>query len=208
MQKQKPEVSEIIYHPEKAGKLAVQFVQDLYDHKNEGIPLGLPDVDKILVPLRAGWLVTVIGYTSNLKSTFMDWIGLKALETIPPESNKFVCKVTWEQSVEEDTLGWIASKSNLSITRMARGLIEEPEWDILRGTATKRAATPLWVMGHSQMEFKAGRRARPCETLLKGLNTSSMTARRKRSWSRPWLSWITSSECEAIRRTEEPGESR
>jgi replicative DNA helicase len=163
--KQKPEVSEIIYHPEKAGKLAVQFVQDLYDHKNEGIPLGLPDVDKILVPLRAGWLVTVIGYTSNLKSTFMDWIGLKALETIPPESNKFVCKVTWEQSVEEDTLGWIASKSNLSVTKMARGLIEEPEWDILRGTATKRAATPLWIIGHSQMEFKAGRRARPRMTM-------------------------------------------
>lgn len=158
-------ISDIVYRPEQAGKLAVDFVKDMHDHKNDGIPIGLPDVDNILVPLRAGWLVTVIGYTSNLKSMFMDWIALQALKTIQPDSNKFVLKVTWEQSVEEDTLGWIASQSNLSITRMARGLIDEPEWDILRGTATKRAATPLWIMGHSGIEFKQGRRARPRMTM-------------------------------------------
>jgi replicative DNA helicase len=159
------DITGVTYRPEQAGKLAVDFVKDLHDNKNTGISIGLPDVDKILVPLRAGWLVTVLGYTSNLKSTFMDWIGLQALKTIPSESPKFVLKVTWEQSVEEDTLGWIASKSDLSITRMARGLMEEREWDVLKGTATKRAATPLWIMGHSQMEFKTGRRARPRMTM-------------------------------------------
>jgi len=158
-------ISEIVYRPEAAGKLAVAYVQDLHDHINDGIKLGLPDLDKILIPLRPGWLVTVIGYTSNLKSTFMDWIGLQALDTIKPESNEIVVKVSWEQSIEEDTLAWIASKSKLSITRLARGLIDEPEWDVLKGTATTRAATPLWVMGHSQMEFKTGRRARPRMTM-------------------------------------------
>lgn len=165
MKKKNDDVTGIIYRPEDAGNLAVDFVRDLHNHRNDGIKIGLPDVDKILVPLRGGWLVTVIGYTSNLKSTFMDWIGLEALKTIPLESNKFVLKVTWEQSVEEDTLGWIASKSNLSITRMARGLMDESEWGVLEGTATTRAATPLWIMGHSQMEFKQGRRARPRMTM-------------------------------------------
>jgi replicative DNA helicase len=163
--KKTDDISEIIYRPERAGNLAVNYVEDMHKHRNDGIPIGLPNVDQILVPLRGGWLVTILGYTSNLKSMLMDWIALQGLAVIPPESNKFVLKVTWEQSVEEDTLGWIASKSNLSITKMARGLMDEPEWDVLRGTATKRCATPLWIMGHSQMEFKQGRRARPRMTM-------------------------------------------
>lgn len=161
----KHEVEGIIYSPEHAANLAVQMVEDLHNNRGVGLMTGLPDVDKTVIPLRPGWLVTILGYTGNLKSTWMDWLGIQTLKTIEPETPGVVIKVTWEQSVEEDTLSWIAAKGGLSITKMARGFVDEPEWKILRGTAVQRAATPLWVIGHSQQEYKRQRQARPRMTM-------------------------------------------
>jgi hypothetical protein len=48
---------------------------------------------------------------------------------------------------------------------MARGLLDEAEWTTLIGASIKRAVTPLWVVGHSQMEYKNQRKARPRMTI-------------------------------------------
>jgi len=165
MTKPKIDPQGIIYSPEHASKLAIQLVEDLHKNRGLGLKTGLPDVDEKVIPLRPGWLVTVLGYTGNLKSTWMDWLGIQTLKTIQPSSPGIVIKVTWEQSVEEDTLSWIAAKGGLSVTKMARGLVDETEWKILRGTGVQRATTPLWVVGHSQQEYKKSRQARPRMTM-------------------------------------------
>lgn len=165
MSSKKPDIENIVYRPEQAGALAVEFVDDLRTHKDQGIKTDIVDLDNVLVPLRPGWLVTVLGYTSNMKSTWMDWLGLQALKTIKPTGDECVIKVTWEQSVEEDTLAWMASNSGLSITRLARGLVNDDEWAKLKGASVRRATTPLWVMGHSQMEYQKSRNARPRMTM-------------------------------------------
>ena len=159
------DVEAIVYRPEQAGALAVDFVDDLRQHKDQGIKTDIVDLDSVLVPLRPGWLVTVLGYTSNMKSTWMDWLGLQALKTIKPTGDECVIKVTWEQSVEEDTLAWMASNSGLSLTRLARGLVDDSEWVVLKGASVRRATTPLWVIGHSQMEYQKSRTARPRMTM-------------------------------------------
>jgi replicative DNA helicase len=165
MADKKFDIQEIVYSPERSAELAVKMVEELQNTKDFGLKTGLVDVDKVLIPLRPGWLVTILGYTGNLKSTWMDWLGIQALSTIKPETPGVVIKVTWEQPVEEDTLSWIAAKGGLSVTKMARGQVDEPEWIILRGTAVQRAATPLWVVGHSQQEYELHRQARPRMTM-------------------------------------------
>jgi len=161
----KSDINTVVYDPPRAGQLAVDYVTTLQETANAGLKSGLGDLDGILVPFRPGNLVTVIGYTSNLKSTFMDFLAMQALRQINRDKNEFICKVTWEQSVEEDTLGWIASRGGLSITKMARGTLNENEWQTLRGAAVERQATPLWIMGHSQQEFKTSRQSRPMLTM-------------------------------------------
>ncbi|HOD05103.1 MAG TPA: DnaB-like helicase C-terminal domain-containing protein [Anaerolineaceae bacterium] len=158
-------INSVVYDPPHAGQLAVDYVTAMQDTANIGLKSGLCDLDGILVPFRPGNLVTVIGYTSNMKSTFMDFLAMQALGQIDRDKNEFICKVTWEQSVEEDTLGWIASKGGLSITKMARGLLNENEWQTLRSAAVERQATPLWIMGHSQQEYQTRREARPMLTM-------------------------------------------
>lgn len=161
MAKQVTDASQVSFSPQQASRLAVDMIGDNRAHMGEGLKLGIPTVDTHLVPIRAGQLVTVLGYTSNYKSGFMNWMAKQALKTIDPDSSKIVIKVTWEQSVEEDTLSWLAPDANLSITKMARGLLDEAEWKLLISASIRRAVIPLWVVGHSQMEYKNMRKARP-----------------------------------------------
>jgi replicative DNA helicase len=95
----------------------------------------------------------------------MDWLGQQALKSIEDDSNQIVIKVTWEQSVEEDTLGWLASQSGVSLTRMVQGDINEDEWIIVKTMAMRRSTTPLWIIGHSSQDSGEKRRARPRMTM-------------------------------------------
>ena len=121
----------------------------------------------MLLPFRPGELVTVLGYTSNYKSGLMNWLSKQAIKEIIKDKtdDEFVARVTWEQSVEEDTLSWLAGDADLSITRLARGLVDDKEWKILERSSVKRATTPMWIVGHSQLEQKERRRSRPRMTM-------------------------------------------
>lgn len=159
------DVKSISYSPQQAGRLSLEMIDMLRKDAGGGIPSGIADMDKMLLPFRPGELITVLGFTSNYKSGFMNWLSKQALKSIVPESNEIVIRVTWEQSVEEDTLSWLAGESNLSITNLARGFVDESEWKILQQSAVKRAITPMWIVGHSQKESKERRRTRPRMTM-------------------------------------------
>jgi replicative DNA helicase len=161
----KPEIKSIVFDPLTASNLAVNMVNSLRNEQGIGIKSGLADLDKEMLPFRPGELITVMGYTSHYKSGFMNWLSKQALKAIPDESNEIVVRVTWEQSVEEDTLSWLAGKADLSVTKLARGMVDEAEWKRLDKAGNMRAATPMWIMGHSQTESTQLRKARPRMTM-------------------------------------------
>ena len=163
--KQKQDISTIVYDPQAASKLAVDLVGSLRKDAGGGIKSGIADLDNVLLPFRPGELVTVLGYTSNYKSGFMNWLSKEALKTIDPDGNEFVARVTWEQSVEEDTLSWLAGDAELSVTNLARGLVNEQEWVRLQVSSIHRAVTPMWIIGHSQLERANDKKARPRMTM-------------------------------------------
>lgn len=163
--KQHDDARGLAYDPLTASNLAIQMIDNLRKDAGGGIRAGITDMDKQLLPLRPGELITVLGYTSHYKSGFMNWLSKQALKTILPESHEIVIRVTWEQSVEEDTLSWLAGKADLSITNLARGLITEDEWKILDKAGYDRAATPMWIVGHSSQESRDRRKARPRMTI-------------------------------------------
>jgi len=161
------DITTLVFDPQTSSHLAVQMVDNLRKDAGGGVQSGINDLDKILLPFRSGELVTVLGYTSNYKSGFMNWLSKQALKLIDKEKteDEFVARVTWEQSVEEDTLSWLAGDANLSITKLARGLVDEKEWKILQKSSIRRAITPMWIVGHSQLENTERRRARPRMTM-------------------------------------------
>lgn len=165
MTTRKNDIRSIVYDPQQAGALAVDLVDSLRKDKSGGIASGIADLDQKLLPFRPGELITVLGYTSHYKSGLMNWLSKQALKSIDPESNDIVIRITWEQSVEEDTLIWLAGDADLSVTRLARGLVDDDGFVRLQGASVRRATTPMWIVGHSQLESKAKRRARPRMTM-------------------------------------------
>lgn len=167
MTEKKQDITTIVFDPQTASSLAVNLVGDLRKDAAGGIKSGIGDLDRMLLPFRPGELVTVLGYTSNYKSGFMNWLSKQAVKEIirDKSDDEFVARITWEQSVEEDTLSWLAGDADLSITKLARGLIDEKEWKLLEKSSVRRATTPMWIIGHSQLEQKDRRRSRPRMTM-------------------------------------------
>ena len=164
---QKTDLQTLVFDPQLASTLAVELVSSLRKDAAGGVRSGVADMDKMLLPMRPGELVTVLGYTSHYKSGWMNWLSKQALKAIQQSEamDEIVIRVTWEQSVEEDTLSWLAGHSDLSITKLARGMVDEAEWKILERSSVARATTPMWIIGHSQQENSDRRRARPRMTM-------------------------------------------
>lgn len=161
----RPDVASITFGPQEASSLAIKKIDLLRHDIGGGVKTGIADVDDIVLPFRPGELITVLGYTSNYKSGFMNWLSKQAVKSIPEGSDEIVIRVTWEQSVEEDTLQWLAGDSSLSVTRLARGLVDEEEWRLLIKSSVRRAVCPMWIIGHSEIESREQRRARPRMTM-------------------------------------------
>jgi replicative DNA helicase len=159
------DVTSIIYTPPQAASLTIQMVEALEKAKDQGIPSGIAELDKVMTPMRGGELIVVAGYTSNFKSGTMDYITKNASTLIRREENEVVVKVTWEQSVEEDTLRWLASDTDIPITQLSQGILDDNQWTIIRKSAGKRIQSPMWIMGHSQVEFAKAGKARARMTM-------------------------------------------
>lgn len=154
-------MQELIFSPSEAASLAIQALEDLRQHRGVGIKSGITDLDKVLLPLRPGELCVVLGYTSWYKSGFMNWYLKSAVRQC--SENEIVVKVTWEDSVEEDTLKWVSSNSGIPIGTMVKG--DNLDWDIVMKSYQNRIDTPLWIVGHSNSISGVSGKARPRLTM-------------------------------------------
>lgn len=152
---------EIIFTPVDAANLAIEAVNEIKETQFIGIRTGIKILDKNLLPLRPSELLCVLGYTSWYKSGFMNWLLRAGIEQCGDDD---ICvKVTWEDSVEEDTLKWIAARSGIPISTIMRGEIDD--WQPVYQSYSKRIGTPLWLVGHSTQRNARDSRARPRMTM-------------------------------------------
>lgn len=158
-------VKSIAFSPQTVSRLSLDMVDAIRNSTGAGISTGLPDLDKLYVPDRPGELITILGRPSNYKSGFMNWLSKQALKAIPENSDEIVIRATWEQSVEEDTLSWLAGDSGLSVTQIARGAVSDAEFSVLQRSAVRRAITPMFIIGHSKMINSERRISRPRMTM-------------------------------------------
>ncbi len=158
-------ISGLVYPPPEASALAVDLLQNMREDKTTGTRFGVARFDEVMNPTRGGELISVYGLPGHHKSGVMNHLSKRALATIQPESDEIVVRATWEQSVEEDTLAWMATDSGLSVTKMVRGELDEPEWKLILESSVRRAVSPMWILGHSQLRAAERRRARPRMTM-------------------------------------------
>ena len=112
-----------------------------------GVPFGLPSVDKRMIPMKPGELISLLGRPGDGKTSIMAYLARQEAERIKERGavgREAVVYVTWEQSAEELT-AFFMTGSDYSISDVAWG---RANLETIRRDAAKGAGNPLWVIGH------------------------------------------------------------
>jgi replicative DNA helicase len=146
----------IIYTPAEIGALGTEYLEYRRANKDSGIPLYIPSVDKDLIPLLPGELVTVIGRPGNGKTGFMmRWARERARWLARNgKADRIVLYATYEQHIEDLHAFHVAAEKRMSITDMSRGNLKDSEFEQARLAGAARVNLPLWFIGHSMKRRK------------------------------------------------------
>jgi len=123
-----------------------------------GVQFGIPAIDRVLIPIRAGNLVSIIARPGHAKTSLLVYLarqeGLRILAR-GKEEEECVVYTTWEQTSEELTAMLMACPgANLSDIVWGRA-----DMDQINRMAVKGARMPVWIIGHgiSRAGLKAPR---------------------------------------------------
>jgi len=143
---------DITYSPPEIGTLVLKTIAERKAQPGAGIRLGVPSVDKQLLPLRPGDLCTITGRPSNYKSGLMSFWARKVAHDLTQaegSEHRVVVYITWEMAIEEIGLYDLSATSGLSAADLSQGRCTDVDFDSLQKAAMRRAMSPLWLIGHS-----------------------------------------------------------
>jgi len=135
----------LVHTPAELASEYIEWAEHI--RSDPGIPFGVPSIDKHVIPMRAGDLISIIARPSMGKTSLMAYFAREQARRIIAAGNidsQAVVYVTWEQSAEElEAFFQADSKHSLSDIAWGRADI-----DALKRKAMGRAGLPIWVIGH------------------------------------------------------------
>lgn len=167
----KTDPRDIIYTPAEITTVGMKYLEERRTNKAMGIPIGLNSIDTDFLPLLPGELVTILGRPGNGKTGFMmRWARERAAWLMKQNIvNRLVVYATWEQSIEELHAFDVAADTEIGVTEMARGNIDDGQWERMMASSMRRIEKPLWYIGHS-MERRKKRPTISVTTLTEALD--------------------------------------
>jgi len=142
-----------LFFPETIARLTIQELKKFRADSERVIMSGLPNIDKVMTPFRAGELIPVLGFTNNYKSAFMKTLATNAASQLEdPKEAVIIC--SWEDSVEDAGIWDLAEMTHLDTTALDRGEFTDSDWKKLMDASMKRADTPIYYIGHSDQDMR------------------------------------------------------
>jgi replicative DNA helicase len=145
----------LVFDPSLVSTLTVNSIRSAQENPDT-FSTGIPQLDDHYVTMRPRRVNGIIAYTSHGKTSVMNIMARSFVEQIKEDEVIVFC--TWEDSVEDMTLSYLANVSRIPLLSLFHGNLTVGEWDSMMKAATQRATTPLWLIGHS--EQKEARRPR------------------------------------------------
>lgn len=127
-------------------EIARDFVAWAERRKTEpGIPWGVPLLDKYMLPMYPGDLVTVLGRPGHGKSSFLAFLAREHSKRLraQPDNNKCVVYCTWESTVEE-LANFLLANEQYSVTDVARGRVPI---DVVQRQSSKMIGSRIFIIG-------------------------------------------------------------
>lgn len=143
---QRGDFRQLVHTPAELAAYYTQWATSIID--NPGIPLGIPALDKKVIPLRPGDLVGIIARPGMGKSSLMAYLAMQEARRIQKRDavgKEAVVYVTWESSAEEIENFWMA-QGQYSASDVAWGRVP---LDVITRHAIKRPQLPIWTIGHA-----------------------------------------------------------
>lgn len=152
----------VVFDPSLVSTLTVASIRAAREHP-DCLATGIPQMDDHYVMFRPRRVNGILAYTSHGKTSLMN---ILARNFVPQLSDdEIVVYSTWEDSIEDLSLSFLANVSKIPLQSLFGGHLGINEWESMMKAATKRAETPLWLIGHS--EQKEARRPRLTMTDIK-----------------------------------------
>lgn len=144
-----------VFDPSLVSTLTVGSIKAAQDNPDT-LATGIPQMDDHFIMMRPRRVNGILAYTSQGKTSLMNILARNFIPQIG--ENEIIVYVTWEDSIEDLSLSFLANTSRIPVQSLFRGKLNTSEWDAMMRAATHRAQTPLWLIGHS--EQKEARRPR------------------------------------------------
>lgn len=162
----KNNAASLVYNPVDVASLGEQYLRWKQDNKEFGVPFFSTKMSDRVYPLYPGEIMSVIARPGHAKTSVMMFWARKRAHWLYEQKheNRAVIYATWEQSIEELHSFYIAAEQQLSITKMAKGDLQEDDWEKVKKGTANRINEPLWFVGHSMIR-RSGRKPITVETL-------------------------------------------
>jgi replicative DNA helicase len=162
---------DVLFSSAESVRLGMENLSYRRNNKHAAVPIGLRSLDKYVLPLLPGELMTLLARPGGGKTGFMlRWARERAQWLMNNKrENKAVVFVSCEQTVEElDSLG-AAAYTHIPLDVMARGELNDTQWHQIKTAAVFRGALPFYWIAPSKEKRKKRPRITPgviIDTLL------------------------------------------
>jgi len=144
-----------VFDPSLIATLTVGSIKSAKDG-GDHFTTGIPQMDDHYVMHRPRRVNGIIAHTSEGKTSVMNILARNFVPQVA--EGEIILYATWEDSIEDLSLSFLAQTSRVPMQSLFNGRLSPNEWDAMMKAATKRAETPIWLIGHS--EQKEARRPR------------------------------------------------
>ena len=134
------DIRDFIHSPPDLAKSTLKWAEQM--RNDPGISLGVPCLDRQVVPFRPGDLITVLGRPGNGKSSFLCWLARQEARRL--KEKQCVVFVTWETTAEVLDITMQVTKG-VSVADVAWG---RANMELLKLMSIKRGSLPIWIIGH------------------------------------------------------------
>src|SRR5690242_266247 len=121
----KTDTASIIYNPQEVSTLGTDYLRYRRDHKDQALEFPVKKMRDKVYPLAAGEVMSIIARPGHMKTGLMMFWARQRAHVLKNTDNRISVFATWEQSIEELHSFYIAAEQQLSITRMAKGDLNE-----------------------------------------------------------------------------------
>lgn len=149
MTKDAKQIDAVIFDPPLISTKTIESINNEKAHP-EYLDIGIKQLGNNFVMARKSKVIGLLGDTSQGKTSLMIHMAREMSKQIEGDKNEIGLFVTWEDNIEDFGMVDIANISKIPISSLYNGQVKEGEFDRMMKAASDRAATPLWLAGHSE----------------------------------------------------------